>query len=222
MLLPIPTAIHDGILSVTGRGAALFLLGAFHGLNPAMGWLFAVALGMQEKSSRAVLRALAPITLGHALAIAVALLLAALAQMVIPLRFVNAGIAVVLIGYGAYRLRRSRHFAWNRMRVGFGQLTLWSFLMATAHGAGLMVLPVVTGFSDMQHAGMMHADMAQSGTKGILAVVLHTAGYLAVTAAVALLVFHKLGLALLRSAWLNLDFVWALALIVAGSAALIL
>ena len=198
------------------RWATLFLLGAFHGLNPGMGWLFAVALGMQEKSSRAVLRALIPITIGHALAIAAALLVAGLAAMVIPLDSVNIAIGLLLIAYGLYRLYRSRHFGWSRMQVGFAELTLWSFLMATAHGAGLMVLPVVTGFSHPAHSRMMH------GAMGIKATLAHTAGYLVVTAAVALLVFEKLGLAILRSAWLNLDFIWAVALIVTGCAALII
>ena len=198
------------------RWTALFLLGAFHGLNPGMGWLFAVALGMQEKSSRAVLRALVPITLGHALAIAAALMIAGLAAMVISLNYVNIAIGIVLIGSGLHRLYRSRHFGWSRMQVGFAELTLWSFLMATAHGAGLMVLPVVTGFGHHQHSGMMR------GATGIQATLAHTAGYLVVTAAVALLVFGKFGLAILRSAWLNLDLVWAVALIVTGCAALII
>src|SRR5579884_442613 len=214
-LPPIPIAIHDGgpLLSMT-RWATLFLLGAFHGLNPGMGWLFAVALGMQEKRSRAVLRALVPITLGHALAIAAALLAAGLLERVLPLAYINFAIAFLLIGYGLYRLYRSRHFGWNRMRVGFAQLTLWSFLMATAHGAGLMVLPVVAAFGAQGHSMMMHGGM------GVRATLAHTAGYLVVTAAVALLVFEKFGLAILRSAWLNLDFVWAIALIVTGCAAL--
>jgi hypothetical protein len=102
------------------------------------------------------------------------------------------------------------------MQVGFADLTLWSFLMATAHGAGLMVLPVVTGFGNRGHSAMTH------GAMGIQATLAHTAGYLVVTAAVALLVFEKLGLTILRSAWLNLDFVWAAALIVTGCAALMI
>lgn len=203
------------------RWTVLFLLGAFHGLNPGMGWLFAVARGMQEKRARAVVGALVPITLGHALAIAAALLVAGLVEMVVPLTYLNLAIGFVLIGYGLYRLYRSRHFGWSRMQVGFAQLTLWSFLMATAHGAGLMVLPVVTAFGTHSHSGMMHGDMTQRGIGGVQATLMHTAGYLVVTAAVALLVFEKLGLAILRSAWFNLDFVWAVALIVTGCAALI-
>lgn len=198
------------------RWTALFLLGAFHGLNPGMGWLFAVALGMQEKSSRAVWRALLPITLGHALAIAAALLVAGLAALVIPLNYVNVAIGFLLIGYGLYRLYRSRHFGWSRMQVGFAELTLWSFLMATAHAAGLMVLPIVIGSRGRPHSAMMH------GAMGIQATLAHTTGYLVVTAAVALLVFEKLGLAMLRSAWFNLDFIWAVALIVTGCVALIM
>jgi hypothetical protein len=220
-LHPTPIAIHDAayLMTTPWRWATLFLLGAFHGLNPGMGWLFAVALGMQEKSSRAVFRALIPITLGHALAIGAALLVAGLVEMILPLAYVKLAIGFVLIGYGLYRLYRSRHFGWSRMQVGFAQLTLWSFLMATAHGAGLMVLPVVTGFGSGSHSG--HSGIMQGGM-GIQATLVHTAGYLAVTAAVAFVVFEKLGLAVLRSAWLNLDFVWAVALIVTGCAALVI
>src|SRR5258708_20567525 len=126
-----------------GGWATLFLLGAYHGINPGMGWLFAVALGMQEHSARAVVRSLAPIALGHALAIGIVVVLASLIGIVLPLNYVKAGVASALVALGVYRIVRSRHFRWGGMQVGFRELTIWSFLMASAHGAGLMALPVV-------------------------------------------------------------------------------
>jgi len=192
---------------------ALFLLGAYHGINPGMGWLFAVALGMQEKSSKAVLRALAPITLGHAFAVGLAILLAALIQVVLPLSYVQIVVAAALTGLGVFRLVRRRHFAWGGMQVGFLDLTFWSFLMASAHGAGLMVLPVVVRLSPEGHHN--------HGATGVAATLLHTLGYLVVTAAVAFLVYRRFGLSLLRRAWINLDLIWAIALILTGCLALL-
>jgi hypothetical protein len=195
--------------------ATLFLLGAYHGINPGMGWLFAVALGMQEHSSRAVLRSLIPITLGHALAIGVVVLIAGLIQVVLPLNYVKLVVAGLLVSLGIYRAFRSRHFAFGGMRVGFLELTAWSFLMASAHGAGLMVLPVVMRMAPMHH---MHG----AGMTGVGATLVHTLGYLTVTAAVAMMVYQKVGLAMLRKAWFNLDLVWAVALIATGCVALLL
>jgi hypothetical protein len=193
---------------------ALFLLGAYHGINPGMGWLFAVARGMQEHATKAVARALVPITLGHALSIGLVLALAGLLQVVLPLGYVRMVVAGALISLGILRILRRRHFAWGGMQVGFRDLTLWSFLMASAHGAGLMVLPIVM---PMEHEHM-HQNMQVSG---VAATFVHTLGYLSVTALVALLVYRRFGLALLRKAWFNLDLVWAAALIVTGCVALV-
>ena len=118
-------------------------LGAFHGINPGMGWLFAVALGLQEKSQRAVRRALLPIALGHAASIGVVVLVVGLLQAVLPEYAVRYLCAAVLGVFGLLRLLRARHPRWVGMRVGFGDLTLWSFLMASAHGAGLMLVPML-------------------------------------------------------------------------------
>jgi hypothetical protein len=194
---------------------ALFLLGAYHGINPGMGWLFAVARGMQEHATKAVVRALVPITLGHALSIGLVLALAGLIQIVLPLGYVRMVVAAALISLGILRILRRRHFAWGGMQVGFRDLTLWSFLMASAHGAGLMVLPIVM---PMEHE---HMHMHMPGETGVAATLVHTLGYLSVTALVALLVYRKFGLALLRKAWFNLDLVWAAALIVTGCVALV-
>jgi hypothetical protein len=193
---------------------ALFLLGAYHGINPGMGWLFAVALGMQERRRAAIGWSLVPITLGHALAIAAAIGAAWAFGLVMSLDRLKWIVAASLFGFGGYRVFRHRHPRGGGMRVGFRDLTLWSFLMASAHGAGLMVLPVLFGLTAHEHAG--HATHIQGLTSAALAVSVHTAGYLAVTALVAAIVYEKVGLAVLRTAWVNLDFLWAVALVVTG------
>ena len=203
--------------------AALLLLGAYHGINPGMGWLFAVALGMQEKSSRAVWRSLVPIAAGHALAIGAVVFLAAVVGMALPLVGLKIVVAGILFALGIYRLVRHRHPRGGGMLVGFKDLTIWSFLMASAHGAGLMVLPILLQISPAAHSAGGHAATHEThaavmgGTAtNLLAVGVHTAGYLVVTGIIAWLVYEKLGLALLRKAWLNLDLIWCFALIVTG------
>ena len=209
--------------------AALFLLRAYHGINPGMGWLFAVALGMQEKSSGAVWRALVPISVGHAAAIGVVVALAGLFQAVLPLRGLKVGVAVVLFAFGFYHLLRHRHIRYGGMQVGFGDLTMWSFLMASAHGAGLMVLPVLFGMGGRDSiagspVSLHHVHRVAMGgsATNLEAVLVHTLGYLVVTGFVAWVVYEKLGLALLRKAWLNLDLIWAVALVVTGSFVLVI
>jgi hypothetical protein len=209
--------------------AALFGLGAFHGINPGMGWLFAVALGMQEQRASGVWRALLPLVIGHALAVAAVLGIAVAAGVVLPRGAVQAIVGVLLISLGVRRLVRRRHVAFGGMKVGYVGLTAWSLLMATAHGAGLMVLPIVLGAAaDVQaqappahHAahGMDPAAAAQVFA-ALGATAVHTLGYLTVTAFVAWIVYARLGVGLLRRAWINLDVIWAAALVVTGLAAL--
>ena len=204
---------------MTWPWVTLALLGAWHGLNPGMGWLFAVSRGLQERRGSAVAGALPPIALGHALAIALALAVLAAARAALPATPLRWATAVILIGFGLTKLIRHRHPRWVGMRVGFRGLTLWSFLMATAHGAGLMLVPLfVVGAADAScHA---HAGLALDSPGGYVgATLLHTAAMLAVTGAIALVVYHKLGLALLRRAWFNLDGLWAVALMISGAAA---
>ncbi|MBZ5635454.1 MAG: hypothetical protein LAO55_20210 [Acidobacteriia bacterium] len=201
-----------------GAWSTLFLLGAYHGINPGMGWLFAVARGMQEHRARAVAWSLPPIALGHALAIGVVVLIAQLAQVALPMTYIRIGVAVTLVGLGVYKLVRSRHFRWGGMQVGFRDLTIWSFLMASAHGAGLMVLPVVLASGPHAHH---HVAASSSAAGGIWATLIHTLGYFTVTAAAALLIYQKFGLAMLRRSWFNLDLIWAIALVVTGFVALL-
>jgi len=205
---------------------ALFLLGTYHGVNPGMGWLFAVARGMQEHATKAVARALVPITLGHALSIGIVVALAGLIQIVLPLGYVRIVVAFALISLGLFRLLRRKHFAFGGMQVGFLDLTFWSFLMASAHGAGLMVLPIVlhTPAANAMPPGHEHHMQMVPGTgpwTGLAATLVHTLGYLSVTALIALLVYRKFGLSLLRKGWFNLDLLWAAALVVTGAVALV-
>jgi hypothetical protein len=203
-----------------GAWTTLFLLGAYHGINPGMGWLFAVARGMQEHRARAVAWSLPPIALGHALAIAAVLLIAQLAQVALPVTYIRIGVAVTLVGLGVYKLIRSRHFRWGGMQVGFRDLTIWSFLMASAHGAGLMVLPIVLA-APMSGPHAHHHMATQGPAGGLSATLIHTLGYFTVTAAAALLVYQKFGLAMLRRSWFNLDLIWAIALVITGLVALL-
>jgi hypothetical protein len=199
---------------------AMALLGTYHGINPGMGWLFAVALGMQSGDARAIWRALPPIALGHALAVGAVLLVATLAQMVLPLETLKVVVACCLATLGGYRLWRHRHPRFGGMRVGAADLTLWSFLMASAHGAGFMVLPFVMAMpADVVASGHMHAHAPASGAvpfASIVALAVHSCAYLAAMAVVAQVVYRRLGLMLLRSAWINLDWMWAGALVVTG------
>jgi hypothetical protein len=205
----------------------LALLGAYHGLNPGMGWLFAVARGLQDQRREAVLHSLLPIALGHAASIALVVAVVGGVQALAapaPLRVVGAG---VLILFGIFKLVRPRsHPHWVGMRVGPGELAVWSFLMATAHGAGLMLFPVLLALPAPGHAGHAgaspdHVHGAGLGPASIgqdaAAVLVHTLAMLLVMGAVALVVYEKLGLAILRRAWVNLDLIWAIAIVAAGA-----
>ena len=204
----------------------MLLLGAYHGINPGMGWLFAVALGMQERKGSAVAKALAPIALGHALSIASVVLAAALLGMALPLEEIRYAVAALLFALGIFSLLRHYHPRWVRMQVGFRDLTVWSFLMATAHGAGLMLLPVLLGSRTVEAADHMaghhHPSADASPLAALLATAVHTIAYLAVTGLIAWVVYSKFGLAILRKAWLNLDAVWAAALVVTSVVTLLM
>jgi hypothetical protein len=212
---------------------SLALLGAYHGLNPGMGWLFAVALGLQERSRAAVIRAFGPIALGHAASVGAIVALVAAAQAALDatmLRFVAAG---ALLIFGLYKLLAPlSHPRWVGMRVNARDLATWSFLMASAHGAGLMLVPFVlrlppeavppAGHSaHAEHMAMVSAAAEMTAAE-LAAVGVHSLAMFVVMAAVALVVFEKVGLAILRRAWLNLDRVWAGALIGAGLLTLLL
>jgi hypothetical protein len=199
------------------------LLGAYHGLNPAMGWLFAVGLGMQDRDRRSVLRALPPIAAGHEASIALVAALVVGVGAVADPRPLHVVSAACLIAFGVFRFWKPRaHPRWTTMRVSRGELTWWSFLMSSAHGAGLMVAPVLLGAGGAEraeaHAGHVHDyPVATMGVgEGLLAITVHVGAMLAVMGVVALVVYEKVGLGFLRKAWVNSDQFWASAFIIAG------
>jgi len=179
-----------------------------------------VALGMQEQKGSAVARSLIPIAVGHAAAIGSVVLTTTFLGMTLPLAAIRYSVAAILIELGIYSLVRHQHPRWVRMQVGFRDLTVWSFLVASAHGAGLMVVPVLlrsnTVEAQDQMAGHNHMAPAASPLAGMLATGVHTIAYLAVTGLFAWVIYRKLGLALLRKAWFNFDLIWAAALVATG------
>jgi hypothetical protein len=147
-------------------------------------------------------------------------LLAATAGLLLPLPLLRWVVAGTLMGFGVIRLMRHRHVRWGGMRMSAAELAVWSFLMASAHGAGLMVLPFVLGgngphtMAAQHHHGVATLDMS--------APLIHSFAYLAVTGCIAVLVYEKVGLRILRHGWINLDLVWAVGLIAAGVTTLLL
>jgi hypothetical protein len=201
---------------------AVAMLGAYHGVDPSMGWLFAVGLGLQDKSRARVLWALLPIAIGHLISIAlVVALVGGLRVASFNPDYIRDGGAAALIAFGLFRLIWPRaHPRWVAMRVNSAELALWSFLMASAHGAGLMLFPILMDVMPAGHAMMHHHHaMPQMGTTfltGALVIIVHTSAMLVVMGTIAIVVYEKVGLAILRSAWINLDVIWAGALIAAG------
>jgi len=195
---------------------ALAGLGAFHGVNPAMGWLFAVALGLHRRSRTIVLQSLVAIAFGHALAVALVALAVAALDRVVHRRAIGIASGLVLIGWAVYhQLYGSRHRVRVGMRTGMAGLALWSFLMASAHGAGLMLVPILIPLGRVESS---HGHLMASGSLAIAlaAVGVHTLGMLAVTALIAVVVYEWVGLAFLRRGWVNLDLLWTGALVATG------
>jgi hypothetical protein len=187
-------------------------LGAFHGLNPAMGWLFAVALGLHRHSRRVVLISLAPMAVGHAVSIwLVAAAVMALGVAIDP-QALRIGIGAALLFWAAYHaLYRHRHRVRIGMTTGLAGLALWSFLMATAHGAGLMLVPALMPLCGGE-LGFGHGAFLMS----LAAVGVHMLATLIVTGAVAFAVYSWIGLGVLRRSWINFDMLWTGMLVLAG------
>ena len=207
----------------------LAALGAYHGVNPAMGWLFAVALGLQEQSRRAVFEAFPPIVLGHAASVALVVGVVIVGRAIVPIDALKIMGCVALVSFGIYKLVRSSHPRWVGMRVGFRDLTAWSFLMASAHGAGLMLVPILLrlpgyggqaiNLRDVPHIeyiSLADPDSVAALISQSAAVAIHTLAMFGVMAAVAVVVYEKVGVSILRRGWFNLDRAWAIVLIVAG------
>jgi hypothetical protein len=214
-------------VSHTGLWLTLAGLGAYHGLNPAMGWLFAVSQGMQHRERRAVLRALLPIAIGHELSIVLVAALVLGAAAVVEPRALHVGAAAALIAFGLFRFARPRaHPRWTTMRVNRRELAWWSFLMSTAHGAGLMVAPVLIGLQGAEAASAhQHSEVAMAAGVPLLAgglgIALHVGAMLLVMGIVAVVVYEKLGLRILGRAWLNTDGLWAATFVLAGAITLV-
>jgi hypothetical protein len=223
---------------ITWPWVALLLLGAAHGINPGMGWLFAVALGLQRRKRSAVWRALLPLAGGHAAAVAVAALIAGFIGMTLTAGQLKWVVATLLLTVGVSKLVRTRHPRYGGMAVGGWHLAVWSFLMASVHGAGLMAVPFLIALArpsaaaastHTMHAGVLGAggntvhnahmaDLISATTSapmaGLGVALVHTLGYLLITGIVAVVVYERLGLRLLGRAWFNVDRIWAGALIV--------
>ena len=183
------------------------LLGTYHGLNPAMGWLLATALGLQERRASAVMQALPPIFLGHAASVAVVIAAAALAGSLVPVNTLRWIGAAVLLGSSVIVLRRRAHPRGGGMRLGPRGLATWSFVMASSHGAGLMLLPALLGATHTHHGGP---------PTGVAVLLVHSAAMLIAMTAAALIAFRLTGVGLLRRWWVDTDLLWSIALAASG------
>jgi hypothetical protein len=191
---------------------ALIGLGLFHGINPAMGWLFAVALGLHRQSRSIVLLSWVPIALGHAAAVALVLVAVLALGLVVDTATLTRAAAAMLLGWALWHaLRGHRQRLRVGMQTGLAGLALWSFLMSSAHGAGLMLVPVLL---PLCLANSPSGRLTASGSLpvALAALGVHTAAMLATIAAVSLIVYEWVGLAFLRSGWINLDLIWIAAL----------
>ena len=194
-------------------------IGAYHGLNPGMGWPLAVSHGLFQRSAGAVIAAMGPLALGHFLAMAAVLLpfslLAAYLDFARPIRI---GSALIVLAFGLWRLVDTRH---PRMlaRVRPNRLALWSFLMATAHGAGLMLVPVTLGICAARpHAATIDALMHSGPVAAIAVAAMHTLAMLTAGGVLAFVVYRWFGPRAIGASWFNLDRAWAVSLVLAGAA----
>lgn len=206
-----------------GLWLAVVASGLYHGINPGMGWPLAVSAGLMERSPRALVAALGPLTIGHLLAMAVVILpFALLVTLVAWQQPIRIGASLLVIGFGIYRLVNRRHpRALARIRPT--QLGLWSFAVAMAHGAGLMLVPIYLGLcrvagGDQAAGTLIGGDLGM----GVLVAAVHSVAMVAAGGAFAWLVYRILGLKAVARSWFNLDAVWAGSLILVGGLSLAL
>lgn len=209
-------------MAEAGPWLAIAGLGLFHGVNPAMGWLFAVALGLHRQSQRVVLVSLLPIALGHAVAVAAVLTAALILGLVLDTTTLLRLSGIILVAWAIWHITRGHR---QRVRVGMQAgllgLAMWSFLMAGAHGAGLMLVPVVM---PLCLAGSQAQELVSASSLSIAAaaVALHTVAMLVTIAAISFAVYRWIGVAFLRWGWINLDVVWSAALLACGVAVFVI
>jgi hypothetical protein len=195
---------------------ALAGLGLFHGVNPAMGWLFAVALGLNRGSRSIVLLSLVPIALGHAVAVATVLFAVLALGLVLDHAMLMRAAAVLLIAWALWHaIRGHRQRLRVGMQTGLAGLVLWSFLMASAHGAGLMLVPILlpicasgAATSELHSGGAIPLAIAAAGV--------HSLTMLAAIGVISVTVYEWIGVDFLRRGWINLDKIWAAALLLCG------
>jgi hypothetical protein len=194
-------------------------LGAFHGLNPAMGWLFVVALGLHRRERFVLWLAPLPIALGHVLSVGAVAAAFIAADAVVPAGAVRMGAGLGLIGWALYHWRFGhRHRVRFGMKIGLIGLAAWSFVMATAHGAGVMLWPALMPLCSPTLPGPAGAGPLWTAAMGVA---LHALAMMTVTTAVAVATYEWLGLELLRRAWINVDLIWTVALAAAGAILLV-
>ncbi|RFU49634.1 hypothetical protein [Paraburkholderia sp. DHOC27] len=212
--------------SQTGLWLAILASGLYHGLNPAMGWPLAVSNGLLQRREGALLRSLACLAAGHVLAMFVVMLpFAMLAVVLAWRREIQLAASVLIIGFGVFLLIRRRH---PRVlaRIPPSRLTLWSFAVAIAHGAGLMLVPLYLGLCsaydmDRGHRAAQSLIAADLGMALLVAMV-HAAAMLGAGGLLAWLVYRYLGLKFVSRSWFNLDAIWAVSLVVVGLVSLAL
>jgi hypothetical protein len=208
----------------TGLWLAIIASGLYHGVNPGMGWPLAVSAGLMEKSSHALVAAFKPLTVGHLLAMLLVILpFSLLVALVYWQREIQIGASLLVIGFGIFRLVNRRHpRALARIRPT--QLGLWSFAVAIAHGAGLMLVPIYLGLCrtaglDRAHAAagaLISADLGMA----VLVSVVHSVAMIAAGGLSAWLVYRYLGLKFLSRSWFNFDMIWAASLVLVGAISL--
>ncbi|MGR3313443.1 hypothetical protein [Roseovarius indicus] len=211
--------------SVAALWWAVIASGLYHGLNPGMGWPLAVSSALMDRRYGHLYKALLALGVGHLLSMTAILLpFSAMLALADWQREIRIGAAVVVIAMGVTLLITRRHPRFLA-RVPPSRLALWSFLAALAHGAGLMLVPIYLGICNIANEGAGHRAAfslmgSDTGTALVVAVV-HTLAMTAAGGALAVGVYHWLGLKFLTKGWFNLDTVWALSLIVVGAISLV-
>jgi hypothetical protein len=224
VLLSLGVKVTEADWTPVGLWLAVVASGLYHGVNPGMGWPLAVSAGLMARSARALVGALWPLMVGHLLAMGVVILpFALLVALVEWQHHIQSGASLLVIGFGLFRLVNRRHPR-GLARIRPTQLGLWSFVVAMAHGAGLMLVPIYLGLCraadlDKGHAAagaLIHANLGMA----VLVSVVHAVAMITAGGCVAWLVYRYLGLKFVSRSWFNLDATWACSLVLVGALSL--